>query len=129
MKNKILIVDDDLAIVEVIKIILEERNYKVLTITDGAKVKQTIQHYLPDLILLDFWLPGLDGKKIASQIKNMKDAEGVPIIMISAHDSPGKIAKEVGADDFLAKPFDIDELTRIIRKYLAPENKSSHAYL
>ncbi|MBI2074307.1 MAG: response regulator [Candidatus Levybacteria bacterium] len=117
MNKKILVVDDDLAILEVIKLILEEQGYKVIVTSDGGKVQQKINEDFPDLILLDFWLSGQDGRKIAKYLKTQETTRNIPIVMISANHEPEKIARDVDANDFLAKPFDIDDLVMIVKKY------------
>ena len=118
MKQKILIAEDDRAIVEVIKIILQEAEYQTLTLEDGKNVVSTVQSEKPDLILLDIWLSGEDGGEIAKKLKNEAETKDIPIIMISANNETEKIAKDAGADGFLKKPFDINDLLRVVEDNL-----------
>lgn len=118
MQKEILVIDDDIAILEVVKIILQEKNYRVITISDSTLVQGYLMHHNPSIILLDFWMSGLNGKKIVAQIKNSPHSQHIPIVMISANHEVRKIAKEIHANDFLAKPFDITDLTSIVEKYM-----------
>lgn len=118
MHKEILIIDDDLAILEVMKIILQEKDYRVVTISNSNLVETYISTHHPDIIIVDFWMAGLNGKKIVAQLKNNSTSKDIPIIMISANHEVKKIAQEVHANDFLAKPFDIDDLTKIVGKYI-----------
>ncbi len=118
MGKKILVIDDDIAILEVIKIILEEKNYDVITVNNGALISSHIQRELPDLILLDIWMSGYDGRDVAIFLKSQKRTQHIPIIIISANNETELIAKDCRADGFLAKPFDIHDLIQIIENTL-----------
>ena len=117
MKRKILVAEDDKAIVEVIKIILHEAGYTTLTLEDGTNVIQIVHKEKPDLILLDIWLSGEDGGDIAKKLKRDDKTKQIPIIMISANNETEQIAKNAGADGFLKKPFDINDLVEIVQKH------------
>jgi DNA-binding response OmpR family regulator len=119
MTKQIIVAEDDKAILEVVKIILENDGYKVLPTDKEQEIYEHIQKHTPDMILLDIWLAGEDGGKIARKIKNNKETKQIPIVMISANNETEKISKEVGADDFLLKPFDIDDLLKMVKKYTA----------
>lgn len=118
MKKKILVAEDDKAIIEVVKIILENEGYDVLMADQGEAIHQLIAHENPDIILLDIWLFGEDGGQIAKTIKSKSHTKDIPLILMSANNETEKITKEVGADDFLLKPFNIDDLLYIVRKYI-----------
>ncbi|MGI8419522.1 MAG: response regulator transcription factor [Candidatus Levyibacteriota bacterium] len=118
MKKKILIAEDDKAIIEVVRIILENEGYEVHQASQGAYVFAAIKEHSPDLILLDIWLYGEDGGQIARAIKGEPTTNGIPLVMMSANNETEKITKESGADDFLLKPFNIEDLLYIVRKHL-----------
>lgn len=118
MKKKILVAEDDRAILEVVKIILEQDGYETVYADREEVIRKILKEEKPDLILLDIWLGGSDGGKIAKSIKSDKQSKQIPIIMISANNETEKITREAGADDFLLKPFNIDDLLHIVRKYL-----------
>jgi CheY-like chemotaxis protein len=115
--KKILVAEDDPGILEVIKIILEGEGYEIISTDDQETVHSLINDHMPKLILLDIWLSGYDGGKIAKHLKTKPETKHIPIVMISANNETPKIAKEAGADDYLLKPFDIDDLLRIVKKY------------
>ena len=115
--KKILVVDDDPAILEVIKIILEDNNYEVETSENGNFV-ENFNGINPDLILLDVLLSGEDGRDIARALKSQKNTREIPIVMISAHPNAYEGSLKSGADDFISKPFDIDHLLEVVDKNL-----------
>lgn len=120
MSKKILAVDDDREIVEVIKIILEDEGYEVSTLTNGKNVLSVITSLRPDLILLDVMLGGMDGREICKTIKSHAIFKFIPIVMISASHNLQNLLKMPGSpNDFLSKPFDIDHLVEKVRIHLA----------
>jgi len=120
-KKKVLVADDDTAILEVISLMLEDAGYEVETTVDG-QAEMVVREYLPDVILLDIWMSGQDGRKICKSLKGHKLTKHIPIIMVSANRDTEKIAKEAGADDFLAKPFEMAELLTKVAKYAGVDN-------
>lgn len=118
MKKHIFIVDDDEAILDVIKIILEDKGYKTTVVTDANNLLRKIRASHPDLILLDIWLAGTDGISITKKIKINESLKKIPIIMISANNQGKQIALHNGADGFIAKPFEIDELLNVVNRHL-----------
>ncbi len=116
MAKKIMIADDDPAIIDAVAMILEEEGYEVEATVDGRTVQDVHDHF-PDLILLDIWMSGMDGGDIAKHLKGQEHTKHIPIVMISANRDAKRIALDSGADDFIAKPFDIDVLLDIAGKY------------
>jgi CheY-like chemotaxis protein len=126
MTQKILVVDDDESILEVVQIVLEGEGYQVQTCLNS----ECFQHFdsdQPDLILLDILLSGEDGRQICKQLKSDEKTAHIPIIMLSAHSDASKVADTSGADDFLEKPFDVDMLIEIVEKHLALTQSSHHS--
>ena len=113
-QKKILIVDDEPDILEFLQVILEEEGYVVLITEKGEFLEKLCNEGLPDLILLDMLLSGKDGREIVKQLKHQEDTKHIPVIMLSAHPTARQTALEAGADDFIAKPFDIDDLLSIV---------------
>lgn len=107
--KKILIADDDTAIVDALKMMLDFEGYEVRTAIYGTEVR-ALKNNLPDLILLDIWMSGDDGQDICRLLKSQKHTRHIPIILISASKEVEKSAREAGADDFIAKPFEMAEL-------------------
>ena len=116
MAKKILVADDDPAILDSIKMILELEGYEVVTTVNGATVPSLLKNK-PDLLLLDIWMSGQDGKDICRTLKADKATKNIPIIMVSASRDVAASAKEAGADDFLTKPFEMDDLLAKVKKY------------
>lgn len=116
-EKKILIVDDEKAISDVIKFNLEKENFEVLTAFDGEEALELFNAEQPDLVLLDQMLPKLDGADVLREIR--KNSE-VPVIMVSAKDSEFDkvIGLELGADDYVTKPFSNRELLARIKSNL-----------
>ncbi len=117
MKKKILVADDDPAIVESTTLILEEFGYMVDSTVDGETIYK-MERDFPDLLLLDIWMSGQDGREICKYLKGEKMTKHIPIIMISASRDIKQSATEAGADDFLAKPFNMEDLIQKIEKLI-----------
>jgi DNA-binding response OmpR family regulator len=117
MQKKILIAEDDQAILEVLKSILEGEGHLVFSPRNERAIHEIVRQESPDLILLDIWLLGHDGGKIAKDLKGKDETKNIPIIMMSANNETEKISREVGADGFLLKPFTIEDLQTVITKF------------
>ncbi|MBC6112289.1 PleD family two-component system response regulator [Pedobacter fastidiosus] len=110
MKNKkILIADDDEGIVDAVTMILEVMGYEVEYTYDGGTVIDAVKNK-PDLILLDIWMSGYDGRDICRQLKSNPEYREIPVLMISASRDIKQSALDAGANDFMEKPFEMDSL-------------------
>ncbi|OCX50911.1 response regulator receiver protein [Mucilaginibacter sp. PPCGB 2223] len=108
-RKKILVVEDDEFVVEAMTMILEEQGFEVASSTNGEIFNQDgFVH--PDLILLDIRLSGRDRRDICKWIKDHPGMKHIPVILISGNRDIHKIHKECGADDYIVKPFDLNEL-------------------
>jgi DNA-binding response OmpR family regulator len=116
--KKILVVDDEPDILEFLQVILQEEGYIVVATDKGVFVETLHNGSLPDLIILDVLLSGKDGREIARRLKSQEETRHIPLIMFSAHPGAESTARAAGADDFLAKPFEIDELLSKISLYI-----------
>ena len=116
-KQKILIVDDDNNIAELIALYLTKECYDTCIVNDGEQALQEFEHFRPDLILLDLMLPGMDGYQVCREIRHTSD---VPIIMLSAKGEvfDKVLGLELGADDYILKPFDSKELVARVKAVL-----------
>ncbi len=119
-KKRVLIVDDEKDIVETIQFRLELEGFECLVAYDGEEALLKAKSENPDLILLDIMLPKINGYKIARLLKFDESYKHIPIIMLTARTQQTDIelGEETGADEYVKKPFDMDELLNIIRKYL-----------
>lgn len=110
--SKILVIDDDISILELIKINFELMGHEVITSTDGIKGYALAQQKMPNLIILDVMMPEVDGFTVAQRIRLNKTTKDIPILMLTAL---GMLRDKVqgfdsGVDDYLVKPFELDEL-------------------
>ena len=117
MANKILVVDDDLNICELLKLYLENEGYTVFTANDGQEAVNTFQAKSPDLVLLDIMLPKMDGWQVCREIRKTSSA---PIIMLTAKGETFDkvLGLELGADDYVVKPFDAKEVMARVKAVL-----------
>ncbi len=116
--KKVLIVDDDPDILEALQMTFESNGYTTETITNGEETYKLVGEFGPHVIVLDVLLSGNDGRVICKNLKTDTKTKHIPIIMTSAHPDAAKSTIEVGADEFVAKPFDINELIKTVEKYM-----------
>ena len=123
MDTKILVIDDDANICELLRIFLEKENYEVVKASDGAQGVAMFKQTDPDLVLLDIMLPKKDGWQVCREIREISQK---PIIMITAKgDVFDKVlGLELGADDFIVKPFDMKEVSARVKAVLRRYNTS-----
>jgi CheY-like chemotaxis protein len=114
--KKILVADDDPGIVDVMQIVLEGGGYEVITTLNGKHVKKLCNEK-PDLIFLDIWMSGIDGKIVCKELKADPQTKNIPVVMFSANRDTKEITSECGAEDFILKPFDIKDLLAMADKY------------
>ena len=131
-KEHILIVDDEKNIVSSLTGILSDEGYEISATSDGIEALEIIQKDPPDLVLLDIWLPGMDGIEVLRTLKTYNS--GVEVLVMSGHgtiDTAVKVTK-LGAQDFIEKPFSLDRITESIKNALQERNsldsKNSHSY-
>lgn len=127
-KRKVLVVDDDEELVELIKDVLEkDGRFEVRSANNGFEAGMLVKEYRPDLIVLDIMLPDINGKEVCQRVRADKTMEPVKIICISGMVEEDKVAelKAAGADDFLHKPFEIEKLVERICRLLEIEVPSS----
>ena len=123
--KKILIVEDEPSLVFTLKDTLEAENYSVNVVTDGAKAVETVQQFEPDMMILDLMLPNVSGYDICKEIRDLKYT--FPVIMLTARDQEiDKVTGlNIGADDYITKPFGVKELLARIRARLRRANAYS----
>jgi DNA-binding response OmpR family regulator len=111
---KILVVDDKPDILDALQMMLEMAGYDVVTTSDGEKVLYLMHTEHPDLLLLDVWLTGCDGRDLCRQIKGQEALCQVPVLLISAHPDVQQMAAQASADGFVRKPFQMSRLLMTI---------------
>ncbi|HTP14170.1 MAG TPA: response regulator, partial [Bacteroidota bacterium] len=125
MSRKILVVDDEKDIVELLKYNLQKEGYKVLTAYNGKEaLERAAQH--PDLILLDIMMPVLDGLQTMKALKQNKETESIPVIFLTAKgaETDEIVGLEIGAEDYIVKPISVGKILARIRNIF---RRSEHA--
>jgi len=123
MIKKILVIDDEKDVVELIKARLEANKYEVLTAFNGKEGLEKAKSGQPNLILLDIMMPEMDGFGVLGKLRDMrlkKEIKNIPVIMLTAKGEVSSMsrARELGSVDYFVKPFDSEELLRYIRRYV-----------
>ena len=118
--KKILIIEDEKDIINLLTHYLEKDGYQVLSVLDGVTGLQTARAEKPDLVILDLMLPHMDGLEVCKKLRTIPDTAAVPVIMLTAksEDSDKIVGLELGADDYVTKPFSPKELTARIKALL-----------
>lgn len=117
--TKILVVDDDSGIGEMLKTLLEFYGYEVDVTEKPLKAEELIREKNIDIVLLDMLISGVDGTDVCAGIRQNPEISETPVLMMSALHDAGPKCKKAGANDFIAKPFEVEDLTERIEKILA----------
>lgn len=120
-KKRILVVDDEMDLVETLRFSLELEGYEVLTSYNGEEALHLARNNQPDLILLDVVLPKMDGYKVCRLLKFDARYKHIPILMFTAQtqEKDRIIGQKTGADEYIIKPFEMEELIKKVREYLS----------
>ncbi|MEJ6981775.1 response regulator [Pedobacter sp. P351] len=125
MAKRILIFDDDVDILSICTYILEEQGWEVYTSPHCNNIDTTVRSIQPDVILMDNWIPDTGGVVATQTLKNQNDLKHIPVIYFSANNDIQTLAKQAGADTYLEKPFDLNELEIIINRMVLNSPKSA----
>ncbi|TKC05000.1 response regulator [Pedobacter frigoris] len=118
-KNKrVFVFDDNPDILELCTIILEDAGYDIKTSSTSNDIIAQVLSYTPDIIFMDNWLPDVGGIDATKELKRHETLKNIPVIYFSANNDVKALAEQAGADDYLSKPFDIQELEDIVSKYI-----------
>lgn len=115
-QKKITVADDDPGILDAVCMMLEMEGYEVNSTLNGNTI--LTQAVTPDVYILDIWMSGSDGRELCKRLKSDEKTKDIPVILISASNDLKRSAETAGADDFLAKPFEIDTLLQKIERAL-----------
>lgn len=118
MQKSILICDDDEGILDVTSMVLASYGYKVAPVLNSLEVVEKVNVEKPDMVILDLWMPGINGEQVAETLKNDPTTKDIPILIISASRDGRQIAERCGANDFIEKPFDIKTLINGVKQYI-----------
>lgn len=122
--NKLLIIDDDEDISAMLFLLLRSKDFEVAVVTKSEDIFHEIKKFQPDIILLDVYLTGYDGRVICKQLKFHPDSKHVPVIMVSGDDEILQTVDQYGANDYIQKPFDADTLLSKISDLLKVKTRS-----
>lgn len=117
-RQKVFIFDDNLEILELCTEILDDMGFEVKTSPTTNNIEEQVINFLPDLIFMDNWLPDISGIEATQLIKANEKLRNIPVVYFSANSNISQLAEEAGADDFIAKPFDIDDFEEVVKKYI-----------
>jgi DNA-binding response OmpR family regulator len=115
--KRILFVDDDVDLLEAMRIFLLRQGYEVIVTTSCSKGLEILRTFHPDLVLLDITVGNEDGRLMCRQIKKQAEYEHIPVILISAYDDALKTYRDYGADNFVSKPFEFSDLVDTLNIY------------
>ncbi len=122
--RRLLVVDDDAAIREMLDLVLASEGYEVTTAADGASALKSMDRVRPDLILLDMKMPVMDGWQFLEQYRR-RPGPRAPVVVVTAARDDRQLAADVGADGYVAKPFAIDDLLRVLDQCMGPLHGAS----
>jgi DNA-binding response OmpR family regulator len=108
--QKILVLDDDPDISTMLRLILEYKNYQVVTIHKPLEAFRFLEANKVQLVIMDMLLSGVNGTDLCSELKNTASIRDIPVLMMSAHPNAKEVCLQAGADDFIAKPFDMQDI-------------------
>ena len=122
--KKILIVDDEADIIEILQFMLEANGYECVTAMDGEEGLKLAREISPDLIILDVMMPKINGYKISRLLKYDNKYKDIPIIMVTARSQleDKAIGEETGVNEYITKPFELDTIVKKVEEYLNTEN-------
>ncbi|MBB2150219.1 response regulator [Pedobacter gandavensis] len=120
MRNlkKVFVFDDNADILELCTIILEDAGYEIKTSATSNQIIDQVLAYMPDIIFMDNWLPDVGGIDATRELKGDERLKNIPVIYFTANNDVKSLAEQAGADGYLSKPFDIQELENIIERHL-----------
>ena len=117
-QKKVFIFDDNTDILELCTFILEDAGYEIKTSSTSNNIIDQVSAYIPDIIFMDNWLPDVGGIEATRELKGHETLKHIPVIYFSANNDVMLLADQAGADGYLSKPFDIQDLENIILKHL-----------
>jgi DNA-binding response OmpR family regulator len=124
---RILVVDDEPDIIEIVRLRLEQNGHVVLSAPNGQAALMAAVTHKPDLVILDVMMPGLDGFEVLRRLKNGAHTGGVPVVMLTAKSDFPSVAQgwSLDADNYVTKPFQVDDLSKIVKDVLIARGRIS----
>lgn len=113
----ILVVEDDPQVARLISLVLQRSGHKSEVVADGEKALDRVKQIRPSMIFADLTIRGLDGQALCSALKSAPETKGIPYVIVSGDRDIAEKARVCGADDYMGKPFEFDDLIRLVDKY------------
>src|ERR1051326_4206469 len=125
-KRRILLVDDDPAILDIFSLLLREAGYRVDTAEHAIAAVAAVVRARPDLVLADIRMPIVDGKGLVAELKSSRDTKDIPVVAITGYDGPGAedAAYRAGYDGYLTKPIDVQKFPQQVANFLVNGNRA-----
>ena len=121
--SRVLVIDDDKDVLEVVRLALNTKGYEVLTTFQAGETFKKIAEFKPDVLLLDVYLGLFNGIDVCNELKSNPATKDIPIIMFSANNDPELVFKKSRADGFISKPFNIHHLADVIEQHVNGKEK------
>ncbi len=127
MSERILVVDDDPSVLKLVQLNLEIEGYEVVTASNGREALEMVARERPALVVCDVMMPVLNGLEVVSRLRRDEATASLPVVMLSAkaQDIDVKHGKEAGADEYVTKPFDPEELIDAVKRLIAGGRKAA----
>ena len=122
--SEVLLVEDDADLADVAALVLEQAGFRVATAHDGLEALKRVDEHMPALILLDMLMPVMDGWQFAREFRS-RHGSAAPIVVVTAAEHARERADEIAADDVVPKPFDVEHLIRVARRFAGPGDRPS----
>lgn len=121
--NKVIVCDDDPDIINVVMSILQTDGYETIPVENSTQLYQAMDDHQPQLLIVDLWMPLLNGEDIIRKIRSHPVRSATPILLLSASMVGDRVGMQAGADAFLAKPFEMTELLQVVKQLIKKEYK------
>jgi CheY-like chemotaxis protein len=121
----ILVVEDDPQVSRLIALVLQRNGYESQIVADGQTALERARQALPDMIFADLSIKGMDGEQLCSTLKAHSETRSIPYVVVSGDRDIAERARHCGADDYMGKPFEFDDLIRLVNKYARAESRKA----
>jgi CheY-like chemotaxis protein len=125
-RRRVLVVEDDPDLAALVQMIVADAGYDVVTACDGEQALARVEERMPGVILLDMRMPVMNGWEFAREFRS-RFGNGAPIVVVTAAEDAGARAAEIGADAWLEKPFDLDDVVRMVERFVGPSQGEATA--
>ena len=121
----VLVVEDDPQVARLIALVLQRNGYKSHVVADGESALDSVRKTPPSIIFADLTIKGMGGEALCSAIKSVPETKDIPYIVVSGDRDIAEKARQCGADDYMGKPFEFDDLVRLVKKYARAESRKA----